>query len=284
MTGGGFTYTSGTFNADGGSVSYSGSGTPTISTTGLSFYNFQDRLAAYPSQLTINGTLTVNGTFSWLTSTSPIYGNIEARGNVDNENHGGIGNPYLMLDGNGNQAIQDLSGAGGGQFRTITINKSGGTVSLACNPLVFTGLTLTAGTVNTGTFSWLVGNAVSTAAGLNLGNIIVDGTNVTVSGNSLQVANIGFEAAIDKLTAPTGSLFVSGNWNNSVAATFVANGGNVVFDGANGSQQLTSGGKTFFKLTVAAGSDLVLEDDLNYNGTFTDLGTFDANGHKVNEQ
>ena len=97
---------------------------------------------------------------------------------MDDENHGGIGNPILTLDGNANQTIEDLSGGGGGQFRTITINKTGGTVSLACNPIVFTGLTLTAGTVNTGTYSWVLGSSgpVSAAPGLNLGNIEINGS------------------------------------------------------------------------------------------------------------
>jgi len=283
LTGGNFTYTGGIFNADEGIVAYSGSGTPTVSATGLKFYNFQDSLAASPSTLTINGTLTVTGTFSIMGSSRVINGNIEAQGNVDDENHGGIGNPILTLDGSANQTIEDLSGSGGGQFRTITINKSGGTVSLACNPTVFSGLTLTAGTVNTGAFSWFLGSAgpVSAASGLSLGNIEIDGSNVTVSSASLQVANVAFAAASDKFTAPTGNLFVSGNWNNSVAGSFTPNGGTVVFDGAGGTQQLTSGGKAFNNLTVAAGASVQLEDNLTISGVFTDLGTLALNGHTI---
>ena len=158
VSGGNFTYTAGTFNADGGTVEYIGtSGSPTVSvgTGKIKFANFTDDLQiAYPACLTISGTLTTTGTFSWLVSASAIYGNIEAQGNVNDENHGGIGNPYLTLDGSANQTIEDLSGAGGGQFRTITINKSGGTVSLACNPIDFSGLALVAGTVKSGAYSW----------------------------------------------------------------------------------------------------------------------------------
>jgi hypothetical protein len=240
-------------------------------------------LTPYPSTLTISGTLTTTGTFSILGSSLTVNGNIEAQGNVDDENHGGIGNPILTLDGNANQTIEDLSGVGGGQFRTITINKTGGTVSLACNPSVFTGLTLTAGTVNTGTYAWFLSSSspVSTAPGTNLGNIEINGS-VTVSSASLQVANLTIAAVGDSLKAPTGNLSVSGNWNNSVGGTFTPNGGTVVFDGSGSTQQLTSGGKAFDNLTIAAGASVILEDNLTFTGTFTNNGTFNPNGHTVN--
>jgi hypothetical protein len=286
VTGGNFTYTGGTFNAGPGTVAYTGSASsPTLSVgTGLiRFHNFTDALSpgSFTHFLTITGTLTVTGTFAWKNNVNPIYGNIEAQGDVDGENHGGIGNPYLTLDGPGNQTIEDLSGGGGGQYRTITINKTGGTVSLTCNPIDFSGLTLTAGTVNTGTYSWLVTGPLAATSGLNLGNIEVDGANVTVSSPSLQVAGVTFAAAGDKLTAPAGNLLVSGNWNNGVGASFTSNGGTVVFDGAGGTQQLNSGGKAFNNLTILAGSKLQLEADVTILGAFINDGTFDTNGHKV---
>src|SRR5262249_25374567 len=159
-----------------------------IGTGLISFYNFTDALTSGSStaSLTITGTLTVTGTFAWKNSANAIYGNIEAQGDVDDENHGGIGNPYLTLDGTANQAIEDLPGGGGGQSRTITIDKATGPVTLLCHPIDFSGLTLTAGAVNTGAYSWLVAGPISAAPGLNLGNIGV-GPNTTVGGASLQV-------------------------------------------------------------------------------------------------
>jgi hypothetical protein len=289
VTGGNFTYTGGGFNADQGTVAYIGTGvTPTISVgTGLiSFSNFTDALAtAAPgsplASLTIAGTLSVNGTFSWKNGVNAINGNIEARGDVDDENHGGIGNPYLTLDGTASQKIEDLSGVGGGQFRYITINKSGGTLSLACNPIVFGSLALNAGIVNTGPYSWVVTGYLSTSLGENLGNVEVDGTNVVAYGTNLQVANLTFAASSDKLTAPTGNLFVSGSWNDSVGASFAANGGTVVFDGSGATQFLTSGGQTFNNMTILAGSSMELEADVIVAGTFSNYGTFNPNGFKV---
>ena len=153
ITGGNFTDSGGTFKADGGTVSYTGSNvspTITLGTGSIVLFNFTDALTdTFPAGITFTGTMTVTGTLAWKAGAGILSGNIEAQGNVDDENHGGIGNPYLTLDGTANQKIEDLSGGGGGQFRTIIINKTGGTVSLACNPIDFSGLTLTAGLVNT---------------------------------------------------------------------------------------------------------------------------------------
>jgi hypothetical protein len=285
VNGGNFTYSGGAFNPDGGTVEYIGTNvSPLVSVgTGLiRFYNFIDDLNdTYPAYLTISGTLTTTGTFSWLVSASAITGNIEAQGNVDDENHGGIGNPYLTLDGAANQAIEDLSGVGGGQFRTIAINKSGGTVSLACNPIDFSGLTLTAGQVNIGSHSWYVAGPFSAAAGLNLGNVTVDGPGATVVGTSIQLANVTFASSSVKLTAPTGSLYVSGNWNDAVGAAIALNGSTVTFDGGSSVQQLNSGGQSFYNMTVLAGSSVILESDVTVLNTLYLFGTIEANGHKL---
>ena len=247
------------------------------------FYNFQDALTgSYPTGLTITGTLTVANTFTWKLGSGIINGNIEAQGDVDDQNHGGTGNPYFTLDGTGNQMIEDTTGGGGGLMRTLTINKAGGTVNLACSPEVFSTFTFTAGTVNTDSYTWKLGGQgpVSATAGLNLGNIEIDGANVIVGGASLQVANVTFTAG-KGLTAPTGNLLVSGNWNNGVGATFTANGGTVVFDGNGGTQLLTSGGKAFNNLTIAAGATMELEADVTISGVFTNDGTFIPNGHRI---
>ena len=280
VAGGNFTYTGGTFNADMGTVTYTGNNaSPTVSVgTGLvSFYNFQDAMTdTFPAGMTITGTLTVTGTFTWKTGSGVISGNIEAQGDVDDQNHGGTGNPYFTLDGTGNQTIEDTSGGGGGFLRTLTINKPSGTVSLACNPLVFSTFTLTAGTVNTGTYSWLVGGQgpISAAAGLNLGNVEIDGSNVTVSGANLQVANVSFAAASDKLTAPTGQPVRSratGTTASAPPSPPTAAPSSSTAPAAI--QQLTSGGKAFNNLTIAAGSTVKLDDNLIVNGIFTNDGT-----------
>jgi hypothetical protein len=285
ITGGNFAYTGGAFNADNGTVLYVGthvSPTLSVGTGAIRFYNFTNALTAgnYPNGMTIVGTLTVTGTFAWTSSANPIYGNIEAQGNVDDENHGGIGNPYLTLDGSANQTIEDLSGQGGGQFRTITINKSGGTISLACNPIDFSGLALYAGTVSSGSHSWFVAGPLYAAPGLNLGNIAIAGPAAAVTSPSLQVANVTFASASVGLTAPSAYLMVSGNWDDSAGGVFTANGGTVFFDGT-GTQTINGGGRAFNNLTIARGATLMLESDVIVVGVFTDAGTLILNGHRI---
>lgn len=134
-------------------------------------------------------------------------------------------------------------------------------------------------------YAWLLANsnqALVDSSGGNIGNVRLYGSRV-VSSATLQVNDLTFMPGTGAaLTAPAGTLYVSGNWNNAAGGTYNANGGTVVFDGPGTVQQLTSGGKGFFNLTVAAGATLQLEDDLTYAGAFTLNGTFDPNGHKVN--
>ena len=286
VTGGNFKVTGGSFQADGGNVIEIGtnaSPTLTLGTGLVTFASFTDGLTdTYPAGLTISGTLTATGTFAWLPGASYINGNIEARGDVDDEDHGGIGNPYLTLDGPANQRILDQSGGGGGQFRTIAINKAAGTVSLACNPIDFSGLNLIAGTVNTGSFAWYVTGPISGNPGLNLGNVMVDGPNVTAGGSSLQVASLAWASKSDKLTAPAaGYLFVSGSWIDSVGGAFAPAGGTVVFDGGGPVQQLDSVGASFNNLGVFPGCYVILEADVIVVGGFASQGTFNLNGHKL---
>jgi hypothetical protein len=282
--GGNFTVTGGTFNADGGTVVLIGTNVaPTVAVgTGLvKFANFIDALTdTYPNGLTITGTLTTTGMFSWKAGAGIINGNIEAQGDYDDENHGGIGNPYLTIDGSANQTIKDLTGGGGGQFRTVTVNKSGGTLTLACSPIVFSGLTVTAGTINTGSYSWRLGGPLTASPYLNVGNVTI-GLNVTVTGSRVQVANVVFAVSSARLTSTTGYLLVSGNWDDTVGAAFVANAGTVVFDGKAGTQFLTSGGQTFNNVIIATGSTVELESDVIIAGTLSNFGTLILNGHKV---
>jgi hypothetical protein len=104
---------------------------------------------------------------------------------------------------------------------------------------------------------------------------------VTVSGSSLQVANISFAASTDKLTAPP-TLYVSGNWNDSVGASFASNSGNVVFNGGGSTQLLQAGGSsTFNNVTIAAGTSVELESNVTVVGVFTNLGSLILNRFNV---
>ena len=101
--------------------------------------------------MTIAGTLTVTGTFTWKNERERHLrqhrgarrrGRREPRRDRQPVSH--------ARRRRRTRRSRTPRAAAGGQFRTITINKPSGTVSLACNPIVFSTFILTAGTVNTG--------------------------------------------------------------------------------------------------------------------------------------
>jgi hypothetical protein len=292
---GDFTKSGGAFNAGTGTVNLDGSiANQNLWATGVSFYNFT--LANSGHSLNIAGTLTVNGTFTWLRSAGWILGPnasgnaaIECRGDIDNQNHGNTGTPYFTLDGTANQTIKDSSGVlnyngyTGGDFRGLTINKQGGTVILACDPVIYNGLSLLKGSVTSGSHWWFVGNeSISSAAGLNLGNLTL-AANIAAGelSTGLQVANLDLNG--HTLVAPV-TLYVSGNLPADGTSVFRANSGTVIFNGTSAPQQLTSGGNSFYNLTILPHAVVQQEDDLIILHTFTNSGTLNKNGHKLNGQ
>jgi len=126
----------------------------------------------------------------------------------------------------------------------------------------FTGGTYTAGT---GTFTFngaIVQNL--TSAGNTIGTIAVSGTgsNLTVADTARFVGvTIGTGAT---LTAGSQTINVTGNWVNS--GTFSSGSGTVIFDSAT-TQGLTSGGSSFYNLTVSGGTTLTANDAFTVTGT-----------------
>lgn len=298
FVGGNVAVSGGTFNAGTGTLTFNSSTvSQNVAATGVNFYNVT--LAnTLGHSLNVSGTLTVNGTFTWLRTAGYITGAggtgnaaIESRGDIDNQNHGNTGFPYFTLDGTGNQTIKDTSGVVnyngfiGGDFRGLTINKASGIVILACYPVIYNGLSLLRGSVNTGAFWWFVGNTsnsaniVATATGLNLGNVTLAGNIGSALSAGVQVANLNLGSF--GFTAPS-VLYVSGNWTSTAQAAFTPNGGTVVFNGTGSQQRLTTGGRAFYNLTIAVGANVQLQDDLTVLSTFAVSGILDRNGHKVN--
>ncbi len=291
---GDFTVNGGTFNPGTGNVTMNGTAAnQNISATGVNFYNFTLANGAYA--LNVTGTLTVNGTFTWLRTAGWILGPngsgnaaIECRGDIDDQNHGNTGTPYFTLDGTANQTIKDTSGVlnwnglPGGDFRGVIINKANGAVVLACDPLVYNGLAMLKGSVSSGSYWWNVDNEpISTAAGTNLGNVTL-AANITAGelSNGLQMANLNLNG--HTLVAPA-TVYVSGNLNAGASGSvFTANNGTVIFDGTGAQQQLTSGSNKLYNLTIASGALVQLEDDLIVSATYANNGILDQNGHKLN--
>jgi hypothetical protein len=299
FVGGDLTATGGTFSAGTGAVSFDGSANQNVSANGVQFANVTLANASGHS-LNVNGTLTVNGVFTWLRTAGYILGpngsgnaSIECRGDVDDQNHGGTGNPYFLLDGGGDQAIEDTSGVAnfnglaGGDFRGLSINKASGNVVLQCYPVIYNGLSLLRGGVNTNGYWWLVtdtgggSNIISTASGTNLGDVTLAGNLGAAMSRGLQVRNLTLSG--HTFTAPS-SLSVSGNWDGGGSGSaFTANGGTVFFDAAGGTQTLDAGASHFYNVTHSgAGTLQLVNNNLSVDGGLVNSGgPIDLNGHVI---
>jgi hypothetical protein len=133
------------------------------------------------NQLAIGGSITVNGTFTYAGGgwTDISGGTINLAGDLDDQKFWWTGGPVFVLNGSANQTIKDShpfgTGIGGeGQVRNLTINKPAGTVFLTTDLEVLGTFTLAAGTVNTGSYSWLRAGANQSlvdSSGGNVGNV-----------------------------------------------------------------------------------------------------------------
>lgn len=139
-------------------------------------------------------------------------------------------NPTFTFNGSGNQNIFSAGTSGKTTFGNLVINKSGGTVSLTSGLEVFSDLTITAGSLSTGSnYTLLIGGNAAFNGGsftINASTIIVPGTwtnaGSTITGGacSLDVAG-DFTLTTGSISASTGTLLLGGNFtNNSSNATF----------------------------------------------------------------
>lgn len=147
--GGSWTHTvGGTFNHNNGTVNLNSDNATTIDvSTSETFYNLTITGASRTFTIASGDTLIVLGTFTHTNNTLNT-GTIEARGNVVIGASAGGGTTTISFTGSNNQTYTDQ---GGNELDgDITINKSGGTVTLASNAdwnAASQDLTVTAGTL-----------------------------------------------------------------------------------------------------------------------------------------
>lgn len=165
VIGGNYNYSGGTFSAGSGTVSYTGTTSQTLA--GVTYNNLSlgktSGTASISSSLTVNGSLTLStGGALDINSDLTVAGNITIGSGVTvNENgavisvggdwnRAGSFNPTtgtLLFNGSGNQSISS------GTVNKLTVNKTSGTLSLAGNLVINGNLTITAGTIDLGTYT-----------------------------------------------------------------------------------------------------------------------------------
>ncbi len=255
-------------NKSGGTLSVGGS------TTTLNVAAFTQTLGDF----TAPATLSTTGTVTLTAGTFTAGANLNIGGTTTNFTNNGAtftpGSGTVTFTGSGNQAINGISPIL--NYNNLTINKSGGTLSVGASPLNVVNLTRTAGTFTAPFTVNVSGNVLLTAgtytAGANTnigGDFTNNGGTFTPGTNTVTFNGTGAQAINGTLTPqpfnniiinkPSGALSVTGaitlnvagNWTNNNSA-FVPGSSTVTFNGTTGPQQIngTAVTQTFNNLTV----------------------------------
>jgi hypothetical protein len=248
-----FDYTGGTFTAGTGTVVYNGSMSQT-----------------FTSPITINGNLTLStgGVFN-LNAAMTVAGNVTINsGVIVNESSQSltVGGNWTRT-GTYNSSLGTVTFTGTGvqtigstTFYNLVINKSGGLISPTGNITINSGLTVTAGTFDLGTYTVnrsVAGGTVTISAGATL----------KLSGTSNFPGNFN-----NKTLASTSTVEYNGSIAQNIAAiTF----GNLVLHGGSAAKVLTGSTTVGGNLTLNTGATLnegsytlTLQGDLTNSGSF----------------
>ncbi|MCM8795027.1 MAG: hypothetical protein NC819_04415 [Candidatus Omnitrophica bacterium] len=212
---GNWTYTAGTVNAGSSTVEFLTNGL-TVNSGSMSFNNVN--IAVGSNNLTVTGTMDVNGNLT-ITSVNNINtGTIAVAGNLTSNDTSLGGTGTIKLDGTG---TQNISAGSNGEFPAINIEKSAGTASLTSAVRFDQTLTITNGTLDMGTSN----------------NLQVTGATTIASGGTF--SNTG-----------SGDLTLGGNVSNSGTVQFNAGGSGsstdtILLRSTSGSNRTWSGSGTF---------------------------------------
>jgi fibronectin-binding autotransporter adhesin len=269
--GGDFSYTSGTFTASTGTVTYNGSSFQAVGgvTYNQLVVNKTAATATAGSSTTINGNLTVTaGTFDFSGPTT-IIGNVTIASGAFATNRTTInigGNwtnngTYLpnggsaTFNGTGTQTLSATS------FNKIIVNKASGTLQLTGNISLNSDLLITAGTMDLGSFT---ANRNTIGGTLQL----ADGATLYVGGSN------NFPANYTYYTFGTSS---TTNYNGSVAQSVggISYGNLVLTNGSSNAKTLAAPATVAGNLSISSGATLNgSSHNLTLYGNLSNSGSF----------
>ncbi|MEE9522615.1 MAG: hypothetical protein V3W05_07405, partial [candidate division NC10 bacterium] len=189
---GNWTYTAGTVNAGTSTVTFDNTSQNQEITAGAMSFNHVT-INKGVSNLTVSGTMDVNGNLTITQVDSLDSGTIAVAGNVTSTDTEVTGTATLLFDGTG---AQTLGASGGtGEVPHVTINKASGTLTIQDTIEISGNWTYTAGTVAAGTSMVVFDN-------VNQGQ--------TVSAGTMFFNNLTVEKGTTTLTA-NGAMGLNGN-------------------------------------------------------------------------
>jgi len=255
------TYITGTVNATTNSSTLNFSGSCTVNTSGMNWYNIDDtgggNTITLSSDLHLSNNLKcTNGSITYSGNTIYAGGITTSAYNINN------GSP-IILNGTGT-----WSSTGTGSVQTnLTINTAG-TVTVSGNVYYRTGtLTYTAGTLTVAGSTLNLINTCTLSGG-TWNNVSTTTAGTCTLGGALDVNGVLNIGASTTLNCAGYQLNCAGDFTR--AGTFTHGNNTTVFDGTS----TVAGATTFFNLTLNPGSTV----HLTSSQTFTVSGTFNAQG------
>jgi len=287
-----FTYTAGTVSpgtstwcfTDGSTNPYTIKGSLTLNN--LTFIAITNATFTIPATttLTTTGDLTIAGTNSITLNTGKI--NVHGNLYLTNAATGGGGSALITINGTGTQAIDGTAiSIGQDLLPFLTINKTGGTLTLKGNISESEDWKYTAGTVDASTFSSTVafgGNSLNvTSAGMSFYNVAVTGNTITLLNNLTAKGNLTITAG--KLTPGANTIDLAGSWSDYGTTGFTEATSTVVFNGSTLQTITTPGGETFANLVIDnSGSGIKLFNSTSAGTSLTmTSGNIDLNGNTL---
>lgn len=277
-----FTLSSGSFTHNSGLVKFDVTCTITGSMTfkQLEFTSSSARTFTIASgtTLTVDSTLTISGTAASTFNTGTINANKDIV--VSNTGaSGGGGTATIVVHGSGSQSFSGASIANGvSRLPNVTINKSGGTVTLSNRLVILGNWTWSNGTVTCASSNIIGFAGTKTITGTHtLGKVIFGGSGTVTftiaSGTTLTIADSLFFKDATSMTINTGTINAQGYIKDALigtsgggSASFVINGGsNQTFVG-NG---VFGGGKLPNVTINKSGSTLTLDSIISVAGNWT---------------
>ncbi|MEP7375153.1 MAG: hypothetical protein ABI675_17270 [Chitinophagaceae bacterium] len=267
-----FTYTSGTFSAGTGTVTYNGTASQNIAAvtynnlvinkaTGIAVVNAaltaSGNLSATSGELDLNANATIAGNIA-ISPGAILYGDgvtINAGGNWSNTGTFNAGTGSVTLNGTGAQSISATT------FNNLTINKSAGTATPNGNIIVNNNLSVQSGTFDLSTYT-----SNRNAAGGQL--TISNGATLIVGGANNFPQNF---------TTQTADATSTVHYNGTVAQTVAGiTYGNLVFSNGGATAKTLNASTTVNgDITINNGSSLNASSyTMNLGGNWSNSGTF----------
>lgn len=287
-----FTYTAGTINpgtstwcfTDGATNPYTIKGSLTFNNiTFLAITNATFTIPA-ATTLTTSGDLTIAGTSGITLNT----GNINVNGNfyLTNAATNGGGSALITINGTGSQNIDGTAiSIGQDLLPFLTINKTGGTLTMKGNISASEDWKYLAGAVDASTFSSTVafgGNSLNvTSAGMSFYNVSVTANTVTLLNSLTAKGNLTITGG--KLAPGANTINLGGSWSDFGTAGFTEGASTVVLNGSTLQTITTPGGETFANLVVNnSGTGIKLFNGATAGSSLTmTAGNIDLNGNTL---